>query len=423
MITDLGKFLDPLADKLLVSAALIVLVDLDLMYGQSWIAIVIISREFAVTGLRLVLAGTGEVVAANQLGKIKTWAQIVAISALLLHNLPFALISLPFANLALWIALIFTIWSGLDYFVKTNKYLLIPSKTNGGHEKMDAEIIAVGSELLLGQINNTNGRFLSQQFAQMGINVFYHTVVGDNDRRLQQAIEIAESRANLIVFTGGLGPTKDDLTKETIARHIGKKLVFNDEALQSIEAYFKKRERPMTENNKKQALVLEGSEVLANDHGMAPGMVLSKSGITYMLLPGPPSEMEPMFLSYGYESIMNKLDKHDRIDSKVLRFFGIGEAELETVIDDLLVNQTNPTIAPLASEGEVTLRITAKDSSKQKCEELILSAEKEIMDRVGKFYYGTDNTSLIKELVKELTVRKLSIAAAESLTGGCFRNS
>ena len=127
MVTNLGKFLDPLADKLLVSAALIVLVDLDLMYGQGWIAIVIISREFAVTGLRLVLAGTGEVVAANMLGKIKTWAQIVAISALLLHNLPFEMISLPLANIALWVALIFTIWSGLDYFVK-NKTAFANSK-------------------------------------------------------------------------------------------------------------------------------------------------------------------------------------------------------------------------------------------------------------------------------------------------------
>ncbi|MFJ7849414.1 competence/damage-inducible protein A [Peribacillus sp. NPDC097206] len=286
---------------------------------------------------------------------------------------------------------------------------------------MDAEIIAVGSELLLGQINNTNGRFLSQQFAEMGVNVFYHTVVGDNDRRLQQAIEIAESRANLIVFTGGLGPTKDDLTKETISRHIGKKLVFDEDALQSIEAYFQKRGRPMTENNKKQALVLEGCDVLPNDHGMAPGMVLAKSGITYMLLPGPPSEIEPMFLNYGYEAIMKRLEKHERIDSKVLRFYGIGEAELETVIEDLLVDQTNPTIAPLAAEGEVTLRITAKESSKEKCEELILGAEKEILSRVGQYYYGSDNTSLIKELVKELTVRKLTIAAAESLTGGMFQ--
>ncbi|MFJ7747740.1 competence/damage-inducible protein A [Peribacillus sp. NPDC097295] len=286
---------------------------------------------------------------------------------------------------------------------------------------MDAEIIAVGSELLLGQINNTNGKFLSQQFAEMGINVFYHTVVGDNDRRLQQAIEIAESRANLIVFTGGLGPTKDDLTKETISRHIGKKLVFDEDALQSIEAYFQKRGRPMTENNKKQALVLEGCEVLVNNHGMAPGMVLSKSGITYMLLPGPPSEMEPMFVNHGYEAIMKRLEKHERIDSKVLRFYGIGEAELETVIEDLLVNQTNPTIAPLAAEGEVTLRITAKETSKEKCEELISAAEKEILNRVGQYYYGSDNTSLIKELVKELTVRKLSIAVAESLTGGMFQ--
>jgi nicotinamide-nucleotide amidase len=131
--------------------------------------------------------------------------------------------------------------------------------------------------------------------------------------------------------------------------------------------------------------------------------------------------MEPMFLSYGYEKIMNKLEKHERIDSKVLRFYGIGEAELETVIEDLLVNQTNPTIAPLAAEGEVTLRITAKGPSKEKCEELILETEKEILSRVGKFHYGSDNTSLIKELVKELTVRKLSIAAAESLTGGMFQ--
>jgi nicotinamide-nucleotide amidase len=286
---------------------------------------------------------------------------------------------------------------------------------------MDAEILAVGSELLLGQIVNTNAQFLSRQFAEMGINVFYHTVVGDNDRRLQSALEIAESRSNLIVCTGGLGPTKDDLTKETIARHLGKKLVYDQEALQSIEGYFKKTGREMTENNKKQALILEGSEVLRNDHGMAPGMILSVKGITYMLLPGPPKEMEPMFSSYGFESIMKKLDKHERIESKVLRFFGIGEALLETKIEDMLENQTNPTIAPLAADGEVTLRITAKHASLEACAEMISQAEKEILSRVGDFYYGSDQTSLIKELVKELSTRKLSISAAESLTGGMFQ--
>ncbi|MFJ8266446.1 competence/damage-inducible protein A [Peribacillus asahii] len=286
---------------------------------------------------------------------------------------------------------------------------------------MDAEIIAVGSELLLGQIVNTNGRFLSQQFAEMGINVFYHTVVGDNDRRLQQAIELAESRADLIVFTGGLGPTKDDLTKETIARHLGKQLVFDEEALRSIEDYFSKKGRIMTENNKKQALVLEGCHVLRNDHGMAPGMVLTQAGITYMLLPGPPKEMEPMFLGYGYQQLQNRLQSKERIESKVLRFYGIGEALLETEIEDLLENQTNPTIAPLAADGEVTLRITAKDESKEKCEALISQVEAEILRRVGQFYYGSDQTSLIQELVKELTKRDMTIAVAESLTGGMFQ--
>ncbi|WP_110929485.1 competence/damage-inducible protein A [Bacillus massiliglaciei] len=286
---------------------------------------------------------------------------------------------------------------------------------------MDAEIIAVGSELLLGQIVNTNGQFLSRQFAEMGVNVFYHTVVGDNPDRLKKAIEIAESRANLIVFTGGLGPTKDDLTKETISGHLGKKLLYNQDALTSIVAYFEKTGRKMTENNKKQALVLEGSDVLPNDHGMAPGMVLTKSEITYMLLPGPPSEMKPMFLSYGFEALYDRLENHDRIESKVLRFFGIGESLLETEIEDLLVNQTNPTIAPLAADGEVTLRITAKDVSREKCMELINEAEQKILKRVGEYHYGNEQTSLVKELVKELTARKLTVAAAESLTGGMFQ--
>ncbi|MDQ0217004.1 competence/damage-inducible protein A [Peribacillus cavernae] len=286
---------------------------------------------------------------------------------------------------------------------------------------MDAEIIAVGSELLLGQIVNTNAKFLSQQFAEMGVNVFYHTVVGDNESRLTLALETAESRANLIVFTGGLGPTKDDLTKETISSHLGRKLVSDEEALDSIKAYFSKTGAEMTENNKKQALILEGSEVLPNDHGMAPGMVTTIKGITYMLLPGPPKEMEPMFLSYGFDSIMKKLETHERIESKVLRFFGIGESLLETKIEDLLEKQANPTIAPLAGDGEVTLRITAKDSSREKCEAMIAEVETEIISRVGEYYYGSNETSLIKELVKELTVRNLTIAGAESLTGGMFQ--
>jgi nicotinamide-nucleotide amidase len=286
---------------------------------------------------------------------------------------------------------------------------------------MNAEIIAVGSELLLGQIVNTNARFLSQHLAEMGINVFYHTVVGDNPDRLKSAIEIAEKRSNLIIFTGGLGPTKDDLTKETIARHLGKELVFDQNALDSIKVYFERTNRTMTENNRKQALVLSGSHVLPNDHGMAPGMMLPTGSHTYMLLPGPPKEMEPMFFVYGRAALSTQMKTAEKIVSRVLRFFGIGEASLETEIEDLIDAQSNPTIAPLAADGEVTLRLTAKHENEVVANSMLDDVEKEIRLRVGEFLYGYDHTSLVAELVKLLKEKNLTISAAESLTGGMFQ--
>ncbi|WHY03485.1 competence/damage-inducible protein A [Neobacillus sp. DY30] len=286
---------------------------------------------------------------------------------------------------------------------------------------MNAEIIAVGSELLLGQIVNSNARFISQQLAGLGINVFFHTVVGDNPDRLRSVIEIAEKRSNLIIFTGGLGPTKDDLTKETIARHLGKNLVMEQEALESIELYFKKANRVMTENNKKQALVLEDSIILPNHHGMAPGMMVEKGNCIYMLLPGPPKEMEPMFLRFGTAALSEQVKTDEKIVSRVLRFFGIGEAALETEILDLIEQQTNPTIAPLAADGECTLRITAKHQDLQKAETMLDEVEDKIRARVGQFVYGYDNTSLVAELMNVLQANNLTISAAESLTGGLFQ--
>lgn len=286
---------------------------------------------------------------------------------------------------------------------------------------MNAEIIAVGSELLLGQILNSNARFLSQKLAEMGINVFYHTVVGDNGGRLEQAIQIAEKRSNLIIFTGGLGPTKDDLTKETIAKHLQTALVMDEVALSSIMNYFQKSGRPVTENNKKQALVLENSQVLPNDHGMAPGMVYETSTHTYMLLPGPPKEMEPMFSVYGSQALFDRMSDIERIHSRVLRFFGIGEAQLETEVEDLLESQSNPTIAPLASDGEVTLRITAKHALLDVAEQMIDEVEAKIMARVGQYCYGIDDSSLMLEVVKGLKAKNLTISCAESLTGGLFQ--
>ncbi|MBT2690781.1 competence/damage-inducible protein A [Bacillus sp. ISL-47] len=286
---------------------------------------------------------------------------------------------------------------------------------------MNAEIIAVGSELLLGQIVNTNARFLSRQLADLGINVFYHTVVGDNPERLKSVIKIAEERSNLVIFTGGLGPTKDDLTKETIARHLGKELVMDEQALESIQLYFERTNREMTENNKKQALVLEDAQVLPNEHGMAPGMISDSGRHVYMLLPGPPKEMEPMFLKHAYPALQSKLETDDVIISRVLRFFGIGEAMLETEIEDIIDAQSNPTIAPLAGDGEVTLRLTAKHSQAETAMILIDEAEAKIMKRVGEFFYGYDDTSLMYELTKLIKEKNMTISAAESLTGGMFQ--
>ncbi|WP_246939741.1 competence/damage-inducible protein A [Bacillus pinisoli] len=285
---------------------------------------------------------------------------------------------------------------------------------------MNAEIIAVGSELLLGQIANTNAQYLSKQLAELGVNVYYHTVVGDNADRLRQSIKLAESRADLLIFTGGLGPTKDDLTKETIASSLGKKLVMDQEALESIEEYFQKVNRVMSENNKKQALVIEDCNVLPNRNGMAPGMFLSIGDHHYMLLPGPPKEMQPMFQNFGRQAILNELKIQERIESRVLRFFGIGESQLETEITDLIDAQSNPTIAPLAGDYEVTLRLTAKHSTLVGATLLLDKVEKQIMDRVGEFFYGYGETSLSIEVMSLLQERGLTITSAESLTGGLF---
>lgn len=289
---------------------------------------------------------------------------------------------------------------------------------------MNAEIIAVGSELLLGQIANTNAKFISNQLSELGINVFYHSVVGDNPQRLKDVIEVAESRADLLIFSGGLGPTKDDLTKETIARHLDVELVFDEEALAMLEHFFAVRQRVMTENNRKQALILEGSQVLANHHGMAPGMLLTKNERTYILLPGPPKELEPMFQFETKPKLAAMLNAGGLIISHVLRFYGIGESELEHRIQAILDEQTNPTVAPLAADGEVTLRITAKAATEEEAEQLIQAKKEEILavEGVSEHHYGVDNDSLSSKAVDMLLANGLTISAAESLTAGLFQS-
>lgn len=285
---------------------------------------------------------------------------------------------------------------------------------------MKAEIIAVGSELLLGQITNTNAAFISARLAEVGIDVYYQTVVGDNPKRLEDAIAIAQKRADLIIFSGGLGPTKDDLTKETIAKMLDASLVSDKAALQSIEAYFKRTGRIMTDNNKKQALVLAGATVLTNQNGMAPGMVVEKNEKRYILLPGPPHEMEPMFEKEAIPYLVGASGKQEVIVSRVLKFYGIGEAELEHRVQSILEKQTNPTIAPLASPDSVTLRLTAKAESIEVAQRFIAPVESEIRSLVGEFIYGTEEDTLSSKAAELLKENQLTVAAAESLTAGLF---
>src|SRR6476660_575339 len=193
---------------------------------------------------------------------------------------------------------------------------------------MNAEILAVGSELLLGQILNTNAQYLSKQLAELGIDVYVHTVVGDNEKRLTESLELAANRADLVILTGGLGPTKDDLTKETAATFCGRTLVHDEAALRSIESYFEKRNRQMTPNNRKQALVIEGSTVLKNHTGMAPGMYVESDKCKLVLMPGPPRELQPMFELELKPLLID--GSGTAITSRVLRYFGIGESQLET---------------------------------------------------------------------------------------------
>ncbi|MCZ2256996.1 competence/damage-inducible protein A [Sporosarcina sp. G11-34] len=285
---------------------------------------------------------------------------------------------------------------------------------------MKVEIIAVGSELLLGQITNTNATFISSRLAEIGVDVHYHTVVGDNPNRLQDVIKIAESRADVLIFSGGLGPTKDDMTKETIASHIGSSLVNDDEALQYIENYFKRTNREMTENNKKQALVLKGAIVLDNRTGMAPGMAVKNEEIHYILLPGPPHEMQPMLVDEAIPYLLGVIGKQEVITSRVLKFYGIGEAELEHLIQPILEKQSNPTVAPLATAEAVTLRITAKSGSVGEANKLIDPVEEEIRGIVGDYIYGMDDDTLSSKAMELLKKKGFTLSAAESITAGLF---
>ncbi|MDT2612855.1 competence/damage-inducible protein A [Enterococcus dongliensis] len=287
---------------------------------------------------------------------------------------------------------------------------------------MRAEIIAVGTELLLGQVVNTNATFLSEKLADMGIEVYFHTVVGDNPKRLEELLQLADTRSELIVLCGGLGPTDDDLTKNVLADHVGVPLVQNQEGLVALKAFFEQRQSTMTPNNLRQIETLQDGLPLPNRTGLAIGCLYKNEKNNYLLLPGPPSELKPMFLEQARPLLEKEFPTTERLTSRVLRFFGIGESRLVTELAEMIEQQSNPTIAPYAKPNEVTLRITAKTEDEISANALLDQTEAEIMAKVGEFFYGYgEENSLVEVVVSLLKENQLSITAAESLTAGEFQ--
>ncbi|MEG0918455.1 MAG: competence/damage-inducible protein A [Anaerovoracaceae bacterium] len=281
---------------------------------------------------------------------------------------------------------------------------------------MRTAILSVGTEILFGQIINTNTVYLSQELNNMGIDVMYHYSVGDNEKRLEDIISLAFKDCDLIITTGGLGPTQDDLTKETVAKALGDTLVLDQEALTSIEKAFDRMGKPMTDNNIKQAYLPSKSTIFQNDMGTAPGFALEVNGKTAICLPGPPREMKNMFVKSVKPYLENKTDSV--IFYKLVRTFGIGESQLETSLLDLINNQSDPTIATYAKEGESYLRIASKRKSKKEAEKAI----DQMIDAVDKLIpghiYNTEGKDLKRVVAEKLINRKITISCAESLTGG-----
>lgn len=285
---------------------------------------------------------------------------------------------------------------------------------------MQAEIIAVGTELLLGEIANTNGQYVSKRLAEYGIDTFYHTCVGDNAGRILEVLKIACSRSEVIILTGGLGPTDDDLTKETLADFLDLPLTLDEPSFARIKEFFHTRNRDMPPSNRKQAEIPLGSKPIPNHFGTAPGVYLEHQGRIFILLPGPPHELQPMFDNEALPMLIKNSKHHQKaiIYSRTLRFFGIGESDLAERVEDLLKSQNNPTIAPLCKESDVTLRITAKAADPLAAEALINPVQDVIIERLSDYYYGSDDDTLISQVHQYLLDSGKTVSVAESCTGG-----
>ncbi|MGN0397369.1 MAG: competence/damage-inducible protein A [Candidatus Fimimorpha sp.] len=282
---------------------------------------------------------------------------------------------------------------------------------------MITELITVGTEILLGNIINTNAQFLAQKCALIGYSVFYQSTVGDNEERLADQLKTALRRSDVVILSGGLGPTEDDLTKETAAKVCKKKLIEDENTKKRIKNYFARTKRKPSDNNWKQALVPEGAIVVDNDNGTAPGIIMEIDGKTIILLPGPPNELIPMVNSKIVPYLKNKMP--NTILSAMVKICGIGESKAESMIRDLIDQQTNPTIATYAKTGEVHIRVTASASNEKDAKKKIKPIVEELRKRFGDVIYTVKEEETLEHVVvRKLQKQGLTICTAESCTGG-----
>lgn len=287
-------------------------------------------------------------------------------------------------------------------------------------KQFKAEIVAVGTELLLGQIANTNAQWISQQLALYGINVYNHVVVGDNLERVAESFQQAQDRSDIIIVTGGLGPTEDDLTREAFQSLSNLRMIEHIPSMKRIESFFERHKRTMTPNNRRQARVFETAKVLDNKNGMAPGMIVEFKGRIWIFLPGVPSEMKKLFAEDILPFLYQLTGKEEVIKSTILKFIGIGESALEHELRELIHLQTNPTIAPLATDDGIIIRLTAKAEDNDALQEMLDASKATILEKVGDYFVAENEETIEEVIIQLLKNNQESIAVAESLTGGKF---
>lgn len=285
---------------------------------------------------------------------------------------------------------------------------------------MKAEIISIGTELLLGHVVNSNAAFLSRELTSLGMDVLYQVTVGNDEKQLLEAVKLAETRSDLLIFIGGMGQTEDDITKEALSKHLDTTLILHEETEDKIITYHKNSDLKMPENNQLQALILADSTPLPNDTGLSVCMVLEKNDRLYALVPGPADECEPMVENHLKPFLVKKVLEENVVHTRRLKFFGLTESQAKKHIGDYLSHETNPSVSLYSNESEMTVRLTARDKSDEAAEERLDKMEKKIMKDLSEFFYGYGEKRLADVIKDILIENELTITAAESLTGGAF---